>query len=74
MTKPLHFKLSKRVIEISDFQILMVVEAKEKDGHQVITAATKKKMAKLFDENGKWRFHNSLIYSRCCQGKAGHSR
>jgi hypothetical protein len=42
MVKPLHFKLSKRVIEIHDYQILTKVQAKEKDGHQTITQAIKK--------------------------------
>jgi hypothetical protein len=42
MVKPLHFKPSKRVIEIQDFQILTKVTGKEKDGHTVITQALKK--------------------------------
>jgi hypothetical protein len=42
MVKPLNFKLSKRTIEINDFQVLVRVEAKEKDGLLVITQSQKK--------------------------------
>ena len=42
MVKPLQFKPSRRIAEISDFQVLTTVEAKEKDGLQVITQTQKK--------------------------------
>lgn len=42
MVKPLRFAVSKRVIEIHDYQVLSKVEAKEKDGLMVLTPAQKK--------------------------------